>query len=38
VLLRGNGLAELWPQLVALTLFAALMLAAAMGRFHRRLD
>jgi ABC-2 type transport system permease protein len=38
VLLRGNGLAELWPQLVALTLFAALMLAAAMGRFQRRLD
>jgi ABC-2 type transport system permease protein len=38
VLLRGNGLAELWPQLLALTLFAALMLAAAMGRFQRRLD
>jgi ABC-2 type transport system permease protein len=38
VLLRGNGFAELWPQLVALTLFAALMLAAAMGRFQRRLD
>lgn len=38
VLLRGNGFAELWPQLVALTLFAALMLAVAMGRFRRRLD
>jgi ABC-2 type transport system permease protein len=38
VLLRGNGFAELWPQLVALTLFAALMLAVAMGRFQRRLD
>lgn len=38
VLLRGNGFAALWPQLVALTLFAALMLAAAMGRFQRRLD
>lgn len=38
VLLRGNGFVELWPQLVALTLFAALMLAAAMGRFQRRLD
>lgn len=38
VLLRGNGFAELWPQLVALTLFAALMLVAAMARFKRRLD
>jgi ABC-2 type transport system permease protein len=38
VLLRGNGLAELWPQLLALTLFAALMLAVALGRFQRRLD
>jgi ABC-2 type transport system permease protein len=38
VLLRGNGFAELWPQLVALSLFAALMLAVAMGRFQRRLD
>src|SRR6185312_4688664 len=38
VLLRGNGFTELWPQLVALTLFAALMLVAAMGRFQRRLD
>lgn len=38
VLLRGNGLSVLWPQLLALTLFAALMLAVAMGRFRRRLD
>ncbi len=38
VLLRGNGLSVLWPQLLALTLFAALMLAVAMGRFQRRLD
>jgi ABC-2 type transport system permease protein len=38
VLLRGNGFTELWPQFLALTLFAALMLAAAMGRFKRRLD
>lgn len=38
VLLRGNGFSELWPQLVALTLFAALMLTVAMGRFQRRLD
>lgn len=38
VLLRGNGFTELWPQLMALTLFATLMLASAMGRFQRRLD
>ncbi|NPC86824.1 ABC transporter permease, partial [Pyxidicoccus fallax] len=38
VLLRGNGLDVLWPQLVALTLFAALMLTLATRRFQRRLD
>ncbi|XXF78786.1 ABC transporter permease [Myxococcaceae bacterium GXIMD 01537] len=38
VLLRGNGLDVLWPQLVALAAFAALMLTVAMGRFQRRLD
>ncbi|MFY2559559.1 ABC transporter permease [Corallococcus terminator] len=38
VLLRGNGLDVLWPQLVALALFAALMLVVATRRFQRRLD
>ncbi|QSQ15637.1 ABC transporter permease [Myxococcus landrumensis] len=38
VLLRGNGLEVLWPQLLALTLFAALMLVVATRRFQRRLD
>lgn len=38
VLLRGNGVDVLWPQLVALTLFAALMLTVATRRFQRRLD
>ncbi|WP_164018163.1 ABC transporter permease [Pyxidicoccus trucidator] len=38
VLLRGNGLDVLWPQLVALALFAAFMLTVATRRFHRRLD
>ncbi|MBU8894708.1 ABC transporter permease [Corallococcus sp. H22C18031201] len=38
VLLRGNGLEVLWPQLGALALFALLILAAAMARFQRRLD
>lgn len=38
VLLRGNGLDVLWPQMVAMTLFAALMLTVATRRFQRRLD
>jgi ABC-2 type transport system permease protein len=38
VLLRGNGLEVLWPQLLALAAFAALMLTVATRRFQRRLD
>ena len=38
VLLRGNGLDVLWPQLLAMALFAALMLTVATRRFQRRLD
>lgn len=38
VLLRGNGLDVLWPQLAALAAFAALMLTVATRRFQRRLD
>lgn len=38
VLLRGNGLDVLWPQLVALAAFAVLMLTVATRRFQRRLD
>jgi ABC-2 type transport system permease protein len=37
VLLKGNGLAVLWPDLVALAAFAVAMLALATTRFHRRL-
>lgn len=35
VLLRGNGLAELWDQLLALALFAVVMLALSTLRFRR---
>ncbi|HEY3355134.1 MAG TPA: ABC transporter permease [Polyangia bacterium] len=38
VLLKGNGLAVLWPQLLALAAFAFVMLAASTARFRRRLD
>jgi ABC-2 type transport system permease protein len=38
VLLRGNGVDVLWPQLLAMALFAAVMLTLATRRFQRRLD
>jgi ABC-2 type transport system permease protein len=37
VLLKGNGLAEQWPSLLALAAFAALMVAASTRRFQRKL-
>jgi ABC-2 type transport system permease protein len=37
ILLKGNGLEVLWPDLVALAAFAVLVLAVATGRFQRRL-
>jgi ABC-2 type transport system permease protein len=38
VLLRGNGVDVLWPQLLAMAIFAAVMLTLATRRFQRRLD
>ncbi len=37
VLLRGNGLGELWIQAVALAAFALVMIAASTGRFRRKI-
>lgn len=37
ILLRGNGLAELWPQALALTAFAVAVLALSTARFQRRI-
>jgi ABC-2 type transport system permease protein len=37
VMLKGSGLAELWPALLALVLFAVAVLALATRRFDRRL-
>ncbi|HET7755185.1 MAG TPA: ABC transporter permease [Anaeromyxobacteraceae bacterium] len=36
ILLKGNGLATLWPDLVGLAAFAAVALALATARFRRR--
>jgi drug efflux transport system permease protein len=36
VLLKGSGLAQLWPDLVAMALFAVAILALATRRFQRR--
>jgi ABC-2 type transport system permease protein len=37
VLLKGNGLDVLWPDLLAMAVFAAVVLALATARFQRRL-
>ncbi len=37
ILLKGNGLAALWPDLLALVVFAVAVLALATARFQRRL-
>ena len=37
ILLKGNGIAELWPDLVAVGLFAVAIVALSTARFQRRL-
>jgi ABC-2 type transport system permease protein len=37
VLLKGNGLAELWPDLLAMAIFAVVIIALATRKFERRL-
>ena len=38
IMLRGAGLVELWPEVLALCAFTTLMMAAAILRFRKRLD
>ncbi len=38
VMLRGAGLLELWPAVIALAVFTALMMTIAISRFRKRLD
>ena len=35
--LKGSGLEQLWPHLLALVIFAAVVMLLAVGRFHRRI-
>jgi ABC-2 type transport system permease protein len=37
-MLRGAGLFELWPDVLALLVFTAVMMTAAILRFRKRLD
>jgi ABC-2 type transport system permease protein len=37
ILLKGNGIADLWPDLVALVIFAVAILAVSTARFGRRI-
>jgi ABC-2 type transport system permease protein len=38
IMLRGAGLPEVWPQLLKLSAFLAVMLVIAVARFRKRLD
>jgi ABC-2 type transport system permease protein len=38
IMLRGAGLIELWPEILALLVFAVLMLSVAVARVSKRLD
>jgi ABC-2 type transport system permease protein len=38
IVLRGAALTDMWPELLKLLVFLAIMLTVAMKRFHKRLD
>ena len=38
IVLKAVGVAELWPEVIALSIFAALVITAASTRFQKRLD
>ena len=38
IMLRGAGLGDLWPEMLALLVFTAVMMTAAILRFRKRLD
>ena len=38
IVLKGVGMEALWPQVVALAVFAVLIMGGAALRFHKRLD
>jgi ABC-2 type transport system permease protein len=38
IILKGVGAAAIWPEIVALSIFAVVVMGAAAGRFRKRLD
>jgi ABC-2 type transport system permease protein len=38
VFLKGSGIAVLWPEVAALAVFGALIMALSAARFRKRLD
>lgn len=38
IVIKGVGVPELWPEILALTIFAILVMSGAIARFHKRLD
>ncbi|MBK8046924.1 MAG: ABC transporter permease [Anaerolineales bacterium] len=38
IVIKGVGVPELWPEILALTIFAVLVMSGAIARFHKRLD
>jgi ABC-2 type transport system permease protein len=38
IVLKGNGLAEIWPHLWPITLFMLVVMAVALKRYRRTLD
>jgi len=38
ILLKGVGVAALWPEILVLTVFAVALIALAVRRFHKTLD
>ncbi len=38
IVIKGVGMAALWPEILALCIFAVVVMSAAISRFHKRLD
>ncbi len=38
IVVKGVGVAALWPEILALSIFAVVVMGAAISRFHKRLD
>ena len=38
IVVKGVGVAALWPEILALCIFAVVVMSGAIARFHKRLD